>query len=225
MAKFCTKCGSPVEETLKFCPKCGNALTQATAPAPGAAAPPVPAPGAPPAPAAAAPAAKAGSPVLKIVLIVLGVIVLFSLLGIGACVFGIYKARQKVHQLAESARVTHTFGTPEVHAEKTPESSETPTTAAAIPDDLAYPGATATESGGNISFGGIGVSGQEYETSDPVDKVVAFYKEKLGSKAMLQESEGKTTIVLSGSNGMVTVIIEPEEGADKTKISVSRIKK
>ena len=23
MAKFCTSCGSPVEENLKFCPKCG----------------------------------------------------------------------------------------------------------------------------------------------------------------------------------------------------------
>ncbi len=76
MAKFCTSCGSPLEETSKFCMKCG---TPAGAPSGPAEAPGGPASARPPAaPAAgvvaagAPPAAKAGSPVLKIVLIVVG---------------------------------------------------------------------------------------------------------------------------------------------------------
>ncbi len=236
MAKFCTKCGSPVEEALKFCPKCGNALAQATAPSSAATPPPsAPVPATPvaatpvagaPAPAgpvvAAAPA-KSGSPILKIVLAVVGVIVLISLLGVGACIFGIYKARQKVRQFEQTAKITHSFGTPEVTSEKDEKSpGQTP---AAIPDDLTYPGATATESGGSMSFGGIGVSGQEYETPDPVSTVVAFYRGKFGSKAMLQEMNGRTQFTVTGSNGITTVIIQREESAEKTKISISSIKK
>lgn len=121
MARFCTKCGTPTEETLRFCPKCGNALAQAAAPSAAAAAaapPPAPVPSAPVVAAPAAPA-KSGSPILKIVLIVVGAIVLISLLGVGACIFGIYKAKQKVQQLAQEAKITHTFGTPEVTTEKT----------------------------------------------------------------------------------------------------------
>lgn len=91
--------------------------------------------------------------------------------------------------------------------------------------DLAYPGATATQSGGSMSFGGIGVSGQEYETSDAVDTVVAYYRGKFGPKAMMMQSEGKTQFTVTGSNGITTVIIEREEGAGKTKISISSIKK
>ncbi len=230
MARFCTKCGTPAEETLRFCPKCGNALAQAAAPSPAAAAPPpaaVPSAPTPAAPASAAPPAapaKSGSPILKIVLAVVGVIVLISLLGIGACIFGIYKAKQKVQQLAQEAKVTHTFGTPEVATQKAPAPSE-----AAAPNpalaDLAYPGATATQSGGSMSFGGIGVSGQEYETSDAVDTVVAFYKGKFGSKAMMMQSGGKTQFTVTGSDGITTVVIEREAGAEKTKISISSIKK
>lgn len=230
MAKFCTKCGSPVEEVLKFCPKCGNALAQAAAPSPVVAPPlstPVPSPPvaavpAPSAPAATAPA-KSGSPVLKIVLAVVGVIVLISLLGVGACIFGIYKARQRMRQFEQTAKITHSFGTPEVTAEKGEKTPEQ--TPAAVPDDLLYPGATATASGGSMSFGGIGVSGQEYETPDPVSTVVAFYRGKFGSKALIQETGGRTQFTVTGSNGLTTVIIEREEGAEKTKISISSIKK
>ncbi len=228
MARFCTKCGTPTEETLRFCPKCGSPLAPAAVPPPAAAAPPpAPVPGAPtPSASAAGPAApaKSGSPILKIVLAVIGVIVLISLLGVGACIFGIYKAKQKGQQLAQEAKVTHTFGTPEVTTEKTSPPSETaqPTPEMA---DLAYPGATATQSGGSMSFGGIGVSGQEYETSDSVDTVVAFYKGKFGSKAMMMQSGGKTQFTVTGSNGITTVAIEREEGAGKTKISISSIKK
>ncbi len=233
MARFCTKCGTPTEETLRFCPKCGNALAPAVAASPAAAAPPpAPVPSAPiaaapapsaPTPAAAAPA-KSGSPILKIVLAVVGVIVLISLLGIGACIFGIYKAKQKVQQLAQEAKVTHTFGTPEVATQKGPAPSEAATPNPALAD-LAYPGATATQSGGSMSFGGIGVSGQEYETSDAVDTVVAFYTGKFGSKAMMMQSGGKTQFTVTGSDGITTVVIEREAGADKTKISISSIKK
>ncbi len=240
MARFCTKCGTPTDETLRFCPKCGNAMAQAAAPSPAAAAPPpapvpsapvvaapVPTAPAPAAPVAAAPGApaKSGSPILKIVLAVVGVIVLISLLGVGACIFGIYKAKQKMQQFAQEAKVTHSFGTPEVTTEKTPAPSETAPPPVPAVGDLAYPGSTATQSGGSMSFGGIGVSGQEYMTTDPLDKVVSFYKDKLGPNASLMEQGNRAHFTVTGSNGITTVIIEREESEGKTKISISSIKK
>jgi len=227
MAKFCTSCGSPVEETLKFCPKCGAQLAGAAGAAPPA---PGPAPAQPPAaaPPAAAPAAAApsggGSTILKIVLGVLAFIFLVSLLGIGACVYIGYRAKQKFSAaVAEVKKAQTTFGTPEVQAEKGGEGSEA--AAAASEDVPPYPGSTATKSGGGVSIAGINMGGQEYETPDPVDKVVAWYKDKFGSKINVQEQEGKAMFTLTGGHGLTTVTISREENAEVTKINIARIGK
>jgi len=58
-----------------------------------------------------------------------------------------------------------------------------------------------------------------------VDQVLAFYKDKLGSKADIQESEGKAILTLASRNGLSTVTITREAGAEKTKIAIARIGK
>lgn len=224
MGKFCTSCGSPVGEDLKFCPKCGTQLgapsapAQAAAPAPGATAPGAPS-------AAVAASAKKGSPVLKIVLIVVGLLVVLGIAGTAATVYFVYKAKQKVSSMIEIAKtMKQEKGTPEVHLEKGGEASEA--AASATLDVPPYPDSTATEAGGELSVGGIGgMSGQEFETSDPVDKVVAFYKEKFGSKIKFQESEGNVVFQLTTSKGLTTVTITRDEDAGKTKINIARIGK
>jgi hypothetical protein len=229
MAKFCTSCGSPLEETSKFCMKCG---TPAGAPSGPAEAPGGPASVRPPATpaagavaAAAPPAAKAGSPALKIVLIVVGIFVLIGVAGLVTCGYFAYKAKQRFGGVVESARTTSSErGTPEVYLEKGGAGSEAET--AATVDVPPYPGSTATEGGGQFSFGGKGgISSQEYETSDSVEQVLAFYKDKLGSKARIQESEGKAILTLVSKNGLSTVTISREADAEKTKITIARLGK
>jgi hypothetical protein len=231
MPKFCTSCGSPMEESMKFCPKCGAQLGAPSAPAPAApaaAAPPSAAPTAAPipgAPGVAAPAVKAGSPILKIVLIVVGVLVLIGAIGTVTCVYFAYKARQRLTGMVETAKtMTSRQGTPEISLQKGGEGSEAE--AAATVDVPPYPGATATEGGGQFSFGGAGgISSQEYETSDTIEQVLAFYKEKLGSKIRVQESEGNAMFTLTTKTGLTTVTLTRDAEAEKTKITISRMGK
>jgi len=228
MARFCTGCGSVLDENMKFCLKCGAQVGAPAAPAPAAAPPPAATPVAvPPAGAAAvgASAAKAGSPILKIVLIVVGVFVFLTVAGMVTCGYFAYKAKQKFTSMVETTKTTSgSEGTPEVSLEKGGEGSEAET--AATVDVPPYPGATAAEGGGQFSFGGKGgISSQEYVTSDSVDQVLAFYKDKLGSKAHIQESEGKAILTLASKNGLSTVTITRAAGAEKTKISIVRIGK
>jgi hypothetical protein len=233
MPKFCTSCGSPVEENLKFCPQCGAQVGAPSAPpppapAPAAAPPPSVAPAAAPAAgvaAAGAPAAKAGSPILKIVLIVVGFLVLIGAVGTVTCGYLVYRAKQKLTGMVETAKtMSGKEGTAEISVEKAGEGSEAE--AAATADVPPYPGSTATEGGGQFSFGGKGgISSQEYETSDTIEQVLAFYKDKLGSKIRVQESEGKAMFTYTSKNGLTTVTITRDAEAEKTKITIGRIGK
>lgn len=222
MARFCTHCGSPAEESLKFCPQCGTQLSAPTPPV--AAAPASTRPAAPVAAGAPAAApAKSGSPILKIILALIGFFVLVSMLGIGACVYVAYKARQKAAQFTEAARRSApSFGTPEIRMEKGGKGSEA--AASATQDVPPYPGSTPTQGGGELSAGGLGgISGQEFETSDPTEKVVAFYKDKFGSKINIELSEGNARFTLVTSSGVTTVQVTRDEDAGKTRIRISRI--
>lgn len=143
-----------------------------------------------------------------------------TVLGIGACVYAGYKLKQKGMALVESAKTmsSTSAGTPEVHAQKGGAGSE----AAATADVPPYPGSTATEAGGEL---GPGIGGQEYVTSDPVDKVVVFYKDKFGSRLVVHESEGNAVLTLTSKSGMTTITITRDEDAGQTKITIMRIGK
>jgi hypothetical protein len=101
---FCTQCGSTLSEGARFCPKCGAPrpdLPSAASPSP---LPPASPAAAPPAPASPAPAptAKSGSPVLTIILVVLGFFVLVTALGIGACVYVGYRVHKKAAEFKQA---------------------------------------------------------------------------------------------------------------------------
>ena len=241
MAQFCTKCGTPLAEGMKFCTGCGATIGEPSAPAAQAPAGQAPvAPVAPPpvvaaptpapaAPAAAAPAASSGSPIVKIVLIVVAVLIFLGLLSIGSCVYLVYRTKQRVSQFEKQVRAT--FPTPT----GTREVRTQPAAPAAAPSQQAapvidmgvpvYPGATATEGGGQVSMGVGGLKVQQYTTSDSVDKVVAFYKEKLGSTAMVTQSGEQALVQVVGSNGVINVAIASDSGSGKTKITINSITK
>jgi hypothetical protein len=93
MAGFCRNCGTQLGDAQVFCVNCGQPM--AGAPAPPAAAPAPSAQGAATAPATA----TKGSPVVKIVLILVAVLFLFGALGIGAVVYVGYRVRQKAREI------------------------------------------------------------------------------------------------------------------------------
>jgi zinc ribbon protein len=220
MARFCTKCGSPLGEGLRFCSSCGTPVAEAPSPA---AAPPQPsptplAPAPPPpvsAPAGAAPAAaapaKQGSSALKIVLIVVLVFFLIIAAGIGACVYMAYRIKNRVQGEMQQIHATVQTGGK--------------TGAAATINTPPYPGSTAVNSGFSVGGAQGGLSGQEFETTDSVDQVVAFYKDKLGPKASVNESNGKTTLTLFTNNGIDSVVVSREESAGKTRIDIGHLGK
>ena len=96
MSQFCTTCGKPITEGAAFCTACGARQSSVAAPA-------TPAPGPSPAAAASttpqATSPKKGSPVVKIVVIVFGVIALFTVIAMGSCFYIAYRLRNKAKEL------------------------------------------------------------------------------------------------------------------------------
>lgn len=241
MAQFCTKCGAPLGEGLKFCTGCGATVGGPSAPAAQAPAPPAPAAAAPrPAPAAvapsvapaapaAAPAASSGSPVVKIVLIVLAVLILLGLLSAGACVYMVYRAKQKVNQLEKQVQTTFPTpaGTGEVHPQPVaPAAAPTPPAGPVVDTGVPiYPGATPWGGGTLVAGPTTSMKSQQYTTSDSVDQVMAFYKDKLGSTAMVTQSGGQVVVQTLGANGGITVGITSDAALGKTKIAITSIGK
>jgi hypothetical protein len=226
MARFCTQCGSPLGDEMSFCMNCGAKI--AAPPSAPTASQPVatgPAPTGPAGPAAAATGpAKKMSPVVKIILAVVAFFIFLTVAGIGACVYVTYRARRAVDQIKKgetSIQIPTSEGDIRIGGHPTEEGGMI----AGIP---VYPGATALEGGTQFSFGDkLQVGGQEYETSDSVDQVVDFYKEKLGSQMTVVERGGNYVMSLQRGkgreSGIVTINVSADEDSGKTKISISHM--
>lgn len=226
MAQFCTKCGSPLSEGVQFCTGCGAVVgASAGAAAPAAmtpvAAAPMAVPRAMPAPS---PAPSSGSPILKIVLIVLAALILFGVLSAGACVYFVYRTKQRINQFSKQVSTTFPVPTetPGVHTQTpTPGSAPGQSAGPVIDTGIAiYPGATSVGSGTSMTIGSVTMKVQEYTTSDSVDQVTAFYKSKLGSNVILTQSGQHALLQLQGSNGYLNIAIEPDGNSGKTKFTI-----
>jgi hypothetical protein len=195
----------------------------AQAPQPPAVATPSPAPVAP------AAVASSGSPVVKIVLIILAVLLLLGLVSAASCVYFIYRAKQKVNQLEKQAGVTFPMqlGTREVHTQPVAPSAGPPPPAGPAVDTgvPVYPGAIPWGGGTQFTGPNASMKGQAYTTSDSVEQVTAFYKDKLGPTPMVSQSGGQVVVQTLGANGEVTVAITSDAGLGKTKITISTIGK
>ncbi len=216
MARFCTKCGSAADESLKFCPKCGNALAASSAPSAG------------PSPTSAAPPPQKGSPVLKIVLAIVGVLFLIMVIAMAGVLYVGYRVKQKADEFKRSVRVDQSGQSVTI---QTPKGAvvigENKEAEATITKEVPpYPGAKTLSTGGITGPGGTGFSGVEYETTDDVEKVVAFYKEKLGSNlSVTTQSENGALLQAKTSTDLITIAVDHANGSATTKISVSRMTK
>ncbi len=106
MSQFCTSCGKPIAQGAGFCTVCGARQSVS-----GPAATPSPVQ---PSSASSPPAPAKGSPVVKIVAVVVGIVALITVVGIGSCVFLAYRLRHKAEQYRTAIKeaepkVTNTY--------------------------------------------------------------------------------------------------------------------
>jgi hypothetical protein len=159
---------------------------------------------------------------MKIVLIIVGVVMLFGILVIGSCVYGFYRARQRVRQFEKQVQTTFPVPTGSSQAPTQPGEPGASPVDTGVP---AYPGAETPEGQTGVVLGMAGLKMQQYTTRDPVDKVVAFYKDKLGPNAVVAQSGDQASVHLVGSNSVVNVAIAVDSASGKTKIVITSIGK
>jgi hypothetical protein len=97
LGRFCNKCGAPAVGTT-FCNACGASLRQAAAPVAQTLPPTFASAPSQPTPIAQAPAK--GSPVVKILVGFLVVVVVFGALAAGGVYYVVYRVKKKVHEVA-----------------------------------------------------------------------------------------------------------------------------
>lgn len=206
---FCNSCGASITPGTRFCNNCGAAIIDSS-PSPGAA------PSASGAPATSPATRAQGGGALKVVLIVVGLVALFGILGIASLVF--FAARvarhSHIHQEGNNVKVETPFGS----VETTKDPAEA---ARNLGVDL-YPGADLLKDGAaSATFGGVHTVSLSSESSDSVDKVANFYKSKFPNAMVTSSDAGRCSIISNDHNSMITINIEAEDG--KTKIQITNV--
>lgn len=227
MAVFCTKCGATLSGDTAFCTKCG-APVAATAPTPAASTPQAysPQPYVPPAsnppmtstyaqPVAVGAPVKGGPSALKIILIILAVFVGLGIIGAAVVGFGIYRISKAVHVSNAGG------GSVEV---STPGGTISAGTVSVNSSDLGvdlYPGATQQQGAVRFSTPNGTAITATYVTSDPMDKVVDFYKEKLGASASVFQSDKSAVLSMNSDDKKNSVMVTiSADTPGQTKIGI-----
>jgi len=203
---FCNSCGAPLNEGTKFCNKCGAAVSGV----PAAAAQSI-APGPPP--------AKGGSSALKVILVIVGVIVLIGVLGMVTCGIVIHRAMKsaKYSQKGDNVKVETPFGNMET-------STDPEQTAKDLGVEI-YPGAELRKEGtASVTFGSLHTVTANFESSDSVDKICDFYKQKFPN-AQAASSDQTHCSIVSGDKGNSTTISVQSSGGGSRFTIVSMTKK
>ena len=158
------------------------------------------------------PPTTSGNTVLKIVLIVVGVFVLLGVIVAGVIGIGVYKVARSV-QKDSSGNVSISTPGGTITANQSAKIS-----AADLGIDP-YPGATTGEGSMNMKTPNGSMVTAVYISSDPADKIVAFYKEKLGDQAsIVQTSNGTVLSAGEKDKNNIVVTITPEGNTSKIAI-------
>ena len=209
---FCNSCGATLNPGMKFCNKCGAPQADAVAAAGATPAPPatVMAPAPPP--------STGGGSALKIILIVVAVIVGIGILGMVTCGVVVRRALKNSHvsQQGDSVKADTPFGT--FATSKDPEQ---------IAKDLGvdlYPGAEMQKNASAaVTMGSIHTVTAVLESSDSVDKVCAFYKERFPNATVTSSDQNRCNLVSNDQKNMVTINISSD--GDSTKLQITNVSK
>lgn len=203
---FCNSCGAPVTEGTRFCNKCGKPIASGPVMSAPAGGPPV------------QPAGGGGSSALKIILIVIGVFVALIIVAVAGFALFIAHVAKNAHVTKEGDRVKVETPFGSVDTSKNPED-----VAKDLGVDL-YPGAQAQRNGtATVSFGNMRTVTASFTTSDPVDKVCAFYQSRFPNASVTTSEQRRCTIVSSDRKNSVTISIEAS--GDTTKLVIASVNK
>lgn len=173
-------------------------------------------------PPAAPPMQKGGSSALKIILIILGVFVFLVVMVIAVIGYGVYKVKQSIHMDKNTGAISSSI--PGLAMNSDPGMKFTSTE---LGTDI-YPGAEASKSGNlRMNIGGSAVVSATFLTSDSKDKVVDFYKDKLGANSTSMDFGGSAILSEKKSDqDQVSVTISAEsEGKTQIHIQHTTVKK
>jgi hypothetical protein len=205
---FCNSCGATLDQGMKFCNKCGAPQTAVAA----SGAMPPPAPVMAPAP----PPSKGGSSALKIILIVVAVIVGIGILGMVTCGVVVRRALKNSHvsQNGDNVKAETPFGT-----------FETSKDPAQVAKDLGvdlYPGAEMQKDAStSVTMGSIHTVTALLVSSDSIDKVCAFYKEKFPEATVTSSDQSRCNLVSNDRKNMITINIQPD--GDSTRLQITNV--
>jgi hypothetical protein len=152
---------------------------------------------------------------VKIILIVVGVFVIIGILG--ACIvgYGVYKVSKSVHSDGSGNVSISTPG-------GTITTSKAANVSAADLGTDPYPGATAGEGSMNMQTENGSMVTAVYNSTDPSDKIVAFYRQRLGDQAsIVQTSTG--TVLSSGEKDRNNIVITITPQGSSTKIAIIHV--
>jgi hypothetical protein len=212
---FCNSCGATLSPGMKFCNKCGAPqLTSAPAGTPASVLPAMtPVPSTPV--MAAAPASKGGGSALKIILIVVAVIVGIGILGMVTCGVVLHRAMKnaRVTQKGDNVKIETPFGNMETSAD--PEQ-----TAKDLGVEI-YPGAQIQKAGtASVTFGSLHTVTANFESSDSVDKICDFYKQKFPSASVTTSDQTHCTIVSGAQTNSTTITVQSSGDISRLQIVV-----
>jgi hypothetical protein len=206
---FCNSCGATLAAGTKFCNKCGATVSAAPAAAPVMSAP---------ASGPAAAPSKGGSSALKIILIIVAVIVVIGIVGVASIGFIGYRIAKSthVHQENGEVKVDTPFG-------KVETSSDPSSVAKDLGVDL-YPGADMQKNGtATATFGNIHTVSAAFTTTDSLDKVCAFYKERFPNAMVSNADSSHCSFMSNDQKNMITV--NAQSSGDTVKVQISNVSK
>lgn len=222
MANFCTKCGTTLNPDTRFCTSCGAPVDAQPVAASGQVYT-TPMQPSMPMPAQMPPPQPSGSSAIKIILIVVAVFVGLGIVGAGIFAFTIWRVAHSVHVSSNGpdGKVTVDTGNGSITA-----SDSQTFTASDLGVDI-YPGAQSGHGSLKMDLPTGSMITGIFVTSDPKDKVVAFYKDKLGSQASTFDASNSAVLsVNKGEHESVMVTVNADSGQDdgKTRISIVHTK-
>ena len=162
------------------------------------------------------PPASSSNTVLKIVLIVVGVIVLLCVIVAGVIGYGVYKVSKAVHK---NGNGDVSISTPN----GTITTGKSANLSAADLGVDPYPGAITTNDGSmNMKTPTGSMVTSVFTSTDSSDKVVSFYKEKLGDQASIVQT-GNGTMLSAGERDKNSVMVTITPQANLTKIAIIHV--
>lgn len=222
MANFCTKCGSTLNPDTRFCTSCGAPLDAQPVASAGSE---YPAPVQPIAQMSAPPpqAQSSGPSAVKIILIVVAVCIGLGIIGVGVFAFTVWRVAHSIHVSSSGSdgKVTVDAGNGSITA-----SNNQTFTASDLGVDI-YPGAQSGQGSLKMDLPTGSMITGVFVTGDSKDKVVAFYKDKLGSQASTFDAGSSAVMsVNKGDHESVMVTVNANSGQDdgKTRISIVHTK-